>query len=126
MSTLNVPVNACVKITFQNKDVIEHTFTFDANVIDNITYFNIYEVGGQTASSNFWTGNVSQTLQFYSAFPGHKAYGMYGSMVIGTGGNSTSSPSSPRFEIFSVFLSLGVIFTFNFPSYAYNNKNNCN
>lgn len=117
VSTLKAPENTCVTISFHNADPSTvHTFTINAVSSDNVTYFNIYVSAGQTNSSNFWTPNMNKDYKFYCAIPGHDVNGMNGTLIIGTG-----SQSSPGFSIYSLLL--GIFITYGFMRYSKRKKN---
>ena len=105
-SSLEVPKATCVAITFENSAGIEHTFTIDASSMYNTTLFNIGLMPGTNATSNYLTPNTDVTFQYYCEVPGHRAGGMYGSLIIGKGSPKSNSPG---FEIIPVFVGLIVI-----------------
>ncbi len=106
VSKLTVPTSTCVKIVFHNGGSLSHTFSIDAVKSDNVTYFNIALAPGKTNSSNFWTPNVNKDYKFFCQVPGHDAAGMHGTLVVGKG---SPSKSSPGFGAVSAILSLGAI-----------------
>lgn len=108
-STLNAPLNTCVKITFQNTDTKDHTFRIDADSANNVTYFNIYTNPGDTNTSNFMTPNKAMSIQYYCAEPNHKDQGMVGTLVVG--GSSGSSPGFDALSLFVALFTVATIFT---------------
>ena len=102
-STLSAPVNTCVKVTFTNSDIVDHTFRIDAVSADSVAYFNIYTDPGTTVSSNFMTPNKDVALTYYCAEEGHEAKGMKGTLNVGS---PSSGGSSPGFEAFSLVFGL--------------------
>ncbi len=126
ISNLNAPVDTCVAIVFHNADTIAHTFTIDSSSSTaNSTPFNIFLNAGKTGSANYMTPKTNMDLKFYCAVPGHEAAGMYGTLIIGTGQNTSSTSSNsnsitpttsksvaeiktttPSFEIESFFIAI--------------------
>lgn len=109
-STLTAPVNTCVQIKFHNADSIYHSFSIEGVSSNNVTYFNIYLNAQLTNASNFWTGNTNSTYKYFCQVPGHDAGGMNGKLIVGTGGGSSSSKSSPGFSFMTAFAGLFVVY----------------
>ena len=107
-SKITVPQSTCVEFTFHNAGTLDHTFSINAVKSDNVTYFNIYLTPNQTASRNFWTPSVNKDYKFFCQVPGHEAAGMYGTLIVGKG---STSKSSPGFTALPVFLGLGAFAT---------------
>lgn len=94
VSTLQAPKSSCIRISLANSDVTDHTFRIDASTADNIAYFNIYTDPGKLTTSNFMTPNKDISIQFYCAEVGHKANGMFGTLIIGNPVSSSSASTS--------------------------------
>ena len=110
VTKFTVSKGACVAVSFYDSDSVDHAFTIDANSANNVTAFNIYITQGQTKVSNFQAPNKDVTIKFYCSVPGHEQNGMYGSLTVG---NGSSSKSSPGFEmvplLFGLFVTAGAV-----------------
>ena len=92
---ITVPADSCVRITLQNSDNVDHTFTInkvggsldpsknDANLtLQEINFFNIYAKAGSENSSNLMTPKVSSDFEFYCEITGHQAKGEWGFLFV--------------------------------------------
>ena len=120
---LNVPADSCVRITLQNLDNIDHTFTInkvggspdlsknDANLsLQEINFFNIYAMAGSKNSSNLMTPKVSSDFEFYCEISGHEGEGEWGFLMVSEPFRNTLS--SEILPILTLLIIAGASFVF--------------
>ncbi len=111
VSEVKVPKNACVKITFQNVQSVNHDFVVDA--VNGLTGFQIPGNNGSkylgvTNSINIKTPDKDFKTEFYCSIIGHRAGGMYGTFIVG---NPSSGSFVPGFEILTTLFAISAIGT---------------
>ena len=137
-TTFNAPKNTCIAISFTDLGSVPHTFTINADSVNNIAQFNIYQDGTYTKAKTltFMTPNANITIEYFCAVPGHFDSGMIGHLVIGSDTLSVSSSTpivssssgtplvssvttsssietittTPNFEVFSILILLIVFY----------------
>ena len=85
-TSISVSKNTCVQIIFINEDTVTHDFVIDGVSGDGgIEKVYMTTNIGETAHFNVTTANIDITFEFYCWQPGHKAAGMLGDFIVGTG-----------------------------------------
>lgn len=90
VSTISLPKDTCVKITFVNAD----TSAFHDLVVDAVSGWEGFEIvaeAGETHSLLVMTPNADIDTKFYCSVPGHREAGMEGTFKVGDSGDANAS-----------------------------------